>query len=1023
MTIARPGLITLLALTAASAAWPEAAPARPKKQYTIEQFMATTSVGGASFSPDESKILFSSNVTGIFNVYSVSVNGGEPTALTSSTTDTTQAVAYFPADERVLFTRDHGGNELNHLYVRDLGGQERDLTPGEKLKASFEGFNRAGTAFHVLSNERDPRYFDLYRYDAKTYARSLVYKDEVGYFFGDVSDDGRWIAFGKVQTTADSDIYLYDTASKQMKHLTPHLGQVANSVAGFDPDGKALYYLTNEGGEFARVKSYALLSGRHEEVEKADWDVSFTAFSHGGRYRVTAINEDGRTVIRMHDLKAGQPVVLPQLPAADITSLAISRSEKRLAFYVNGDRSPSNLYVYTLGEAAPRRLTQSLDKDIDPEDLVEAEVVRFESFDGMAVPNILWKPLQATAENKAPALVWVHGGPGGQTRKGYSALIQYLVNHGYVVLGINNRGSSGYGKTFFTADDQKHGREPLWDCVAAKKYLSSLPYVDQDRIGIIGGSYGGYMVLGALAFQPDVFGVGVDIFGVSNWLRTLEGIPSWWEAQRVALYKEIGDPVAQKDMLKEISPVFHADKIKKPLLVLQGANDPRVIKAESDDIVAAVKKSGVPVEYIVFPDEGHGFTKRANEIKGYGAILRFLDQYLKGAAGSPSGPGLGALDQGEALRDAARAGDVAGVRALLDLGVSLEAEARHGQTALYFAADKGHLEVVRLLVERGANVNVRDRFFKGSALGLALGNDHLDVARYLLAHGATDADAALQAAVARGDVELARAALDSARIEPLELLAARRAADEGAAKGEKGAPEVQALLKTAKVAPPKRTPFAATPDRLRAYAGRYRDGPAGEARVELRGSGLVLSVPEKPELVTNGRTIRGYDPKTGILLWTLGPNSEVVVATPVVSDGVVHVTAGYPPVRPVYAVRPGQRGDLTLPDGESYLYTVNNNGILTCYRADTGEQAYQTRLGGGPVSFAASPVAADGRIYFASETGEVYVVKAGPEQELVATNTMDEVTMATPAIADGLMVFRTLGHVVGLAEPTKAASR
>ena len=176
------------------------------------------------------------------------------------------------------------------------------------------------------------------------------------------------------------------------------------------------------------------------------------------------------------------------------------------------------------------------------------------------------------------------------------------------------------------------------------------------------------------------------------------------------------------------------------------------------------------------------------------------------------------------------------------------------------------------------------------------------------------------------------------------------------------------------------------------------------------------------ELVTNGRTIRGYDPKTGILLWTLGPNSEVVVATPVVSDGVVHVTAGYPPVRPVYAVRPGQRGDLTLPDGESYLYTVNNNGILTCYRADTGEQAYQTRLGGGPVSFAASPVAADGRIYFASETGEVYVVKAGPEQELVATNTMDEVTMATPAIADGLMVFRTLGHV-GLAEPTKAASR
>jgi dipeptidyl aminopeptidase/acylaminoacyl peptidase len=630
MSLARTALVSALALTASPAALLEAAPARPTKQYTIEQFMATTSVGGASFSPDESKILFSSNVSGIFNVYTVGVNGGAPTALTSSTTDTTQAVAYFPADERVLFTRDQGGNELNHLYVRELDGRERDLTPGEKLKAIFQGFDHAGTAFHVLSNERDPRYFDLYRYDAKTYDRTLVYKDEVGYFFGDISDDGQWIAFGKVQTTADSDVYLYSVASQKMKNLTPHQGQVANSVASFDPEGKVLYYLTNEGGEFARIKSYRLADGTHEEVEKADWDVAYTTFSHDGRYRVTAINEDGRTVIRMQDLKAGKPVTLPQLPSGDITSVTIARSEKRLAFYMSGDRSPSNLYVYTLGEAAPRRLTDSLNKDIDPDDLVESEVVRFKSFDGTPIPNILWRPHQATVERKAPALVWVHGGPGGQTRKGYSALIQYLVNHGYVVLGINNRGSSGYGQTFFTADDQKHGKEPLWDCVDAKKYLSSLPYVDQGRVGIIGGSYGGYMVLAALAFQPEVFRVGVDIFGVSNWLRTLEGIPSWWEAQRVALYKEIGDPVAQKEMLMEISPVFHADKIKRPLIVLQGANDPRVIKPESDDIVAAVKKNGVPVEYVVFPDEGHGFSKRANEIAGYGAILRFLDEHLKG---------------------------------------------------------------------------------------------------------------------------------------------------------------------------------------------------------------------------------------------------------------------------------------------------------------------------------------------------------------------------------------------------------
>jgi dipeptidyl aminopeptidase/acylaminoacyl peptidase len=197
------------------------------------------------------------------------------------------------------------------------------------------------------------------------------------------------------------------------------------------------------------------------------------------------------------------------------------------------------------------------------------------------------------------------------------------------VLGINNRGSSGYGQTFFTADDRKHGREPLWDCVEAKKYLASLPFVDPGRIGIIGGSYGGYMVLAALAYQPEVFNAGVDIFGVANWVRTLSSVPPYWESFRKALYKEMGDPEKDAQMLHDISPVFSADKIRRPLMVLQGANDPRVLKQESDDIVAAVKKNGLPVEYVVFPEEGHGFTKKKDQIEGYGDILVFLDRYLK----------------------------------------------------------------------------------------------------------------------------------------------------------------------------------------------------------------------------------------------------------------------------------------------------------------------------------------------------------------------------------------------------------
>jgi dipeptidyl aminopeptidase/acylaminoacyl peptidase len=622
-------LSSSLALLAAAPAAPKKA-ARVPKQYTIEQFYATTGVRDASFSSDEKRILFSSNQTGVYNVYSVPATGGAPTNLTSSATDTTYAVSFFPGDDRVLYTRDQGGNELNHLYVREADGKERDLTPGDKLKADFDGWTGDRKAFWVEANERDPKYFDLYRYDAKTYERSLVYKNE-GYNIAAISPDGKWVALVKTILTSDSDIYLWSAAANEAKLITKHEGQSDNTPEAFDPKTGALYFSSNDGSEFTRLRRYDVATGKTEDVEKPAWDVLFTRFSKNGRYRATGINDDGRTVVHLLDTQTGREVALPKLPAGDITTVRFADSEKRMAFYVSGDRSPSNLYVYEFGAKAPVRLTNSQNKEIDPADLVESQVVRFKSFDGTVIPSIYYKPLQATAKNRVPALVWVHGGPGGQTRKGWSATIQYLVNHGYAVLGINNRGSSGYGKSFYVADDQKHGKEPLTDCVEGKKYLASLPYVDADRIGILGGSYGGYMVLAALAFRPEEFAVGVDIFGVSNWLRTLQGIPKWWEAQRLALYKEIGDPEKDEAMLREISPVFHADRIRRPLLVLQGANDPRVIKPESDDIVAAVRKNGVPVEYIVFPDEGHGFTKKKNQIEGYGAILTFLDKYLKGA--------------------------------------------------------------------------------------------------------------------------------------------------------------------------------------------------------------------------------------------------------------------------------------------------------------------------------------------------------------------------------------------------------
>ena len=300
-----------------------------------------------------------------------------------------------------------------------------------------------------------------------------------------------------------------------------------------------------------------------------------------------------------------------------------------MTFYVNGSRSPNNLYVYDFDAKKYEKLTDSMNPEIDKSDLVDGTVIKFKSFDGLEIPAILYKPHDIKSGEKAPALVNVHGGPGGQARIGYRGTIQYLVNHGYVVLDINNRGSSGYGKTFYQLDDLKHGEDDLMDCVMAKDYFSSTGYVDSTKIGIMGGSYGGYMVLAALTFQPTEFAVGVNLFGISNWLRTLESIPPSWESFREALYKEMGNPETDKEYLYRISPLFRYENIVNPLMVLQGANDPRVLKIESDEIVEAVKAKGVPVEYVLFDDEGHGFRKKENRIAGNKAILEFLDTYLK----------------------------------------------------------------------------------------------------------------------------------------------------------------------------------------------------------------------------------------------------------------------------------------------------------------------------------------------------------------------------------------------------------
>jgi len=609
----------------------------PPKLYSVAQFMDIVQISGGAFSPDDSKVLISSKETGIFNAVEVDVKTGEQTALTKSIDNAVFGYSYFPKDNRVLYGSDKGGNEITHLFVLS-NGDVVDLIQDSTAKAQFYGWSYNQKLMYYASNSRDKRFFDLYSVqvegssEEKVYPSSVVYKNEKGLNPSTISNDDRYIALSESITTNNSNMYLLDTQTGKSELLSSHEGDVQYDPQYFSLDGGKLIYLTNEGSEFMYLASYDIAIKAKTKLEEASWDIMYSTLSRNGKYRVVAINNDARTEIKIYDESNGGALVkIDGLPEGDITGVNISDSEKLMSFYVSSSKSPSNLFVYNFETKEVKQLTSTMSKEINPNDLVAGEVIRFKSFDGMEIPSLLYKPKGLKEGEKAPALLFIHGGPGGQTRLNYSPIIQHLVNHGYAILAVNNRGSSGYGKTFFAADDRKHGDEDLRDCVESKKFLATLPYVDMNKIGIMGGSYGGYMTMAALAFTPEEFKVGVNLFGVTNWIRTLKSIPPWWEANRKALYLELGDPfTADSIALYNKSPLFHTDKITKPFIVLQGSNDPRVLQIESDEIVANAKKNGVPVEYVIFQDEGHGFVKKENNIKASEEILKFLDKYLKG---------------------------------------------------------------------------------------------------------------------------------------------------------------------------------------------------------------------------------------------------------------------------------------------------------------------------------------------------------------------------------------------------------
>jgi len=596
---------------------------------SIEQFMGTRKVMGGAFSPDEKSIVFTTNASGVFNVYRMPVAGGPAEQLTNSSTDNVYALSYFPDGERLLVSRERGGTENYHLWVLEPGGDFVDLTPGDNVTARFFGLTSDGTAFYCATNERDRHCFDIYKINGETLERELLFTDFHGYDFGCISRDGRYIALGEPRTRQNSNIFLYDAVTGELSQLTSHEGDGCFWASCFDWNSKYLYYRTNRGGDFYHVERIELETGRSEEVVRDDCDCYISISPHG-KYQVITRDHDSCFQIEVSCLQSGEQIALPCFPGEGISGFSFSRSARLLGFYVKGDGRPGDLYIHDFSSRVTRKLVSSLTPEIDPDDLVDSRIVSYCSFDGLEIQSLLWKPHDASSVNKVPALVYIHGGPGGQTRKEYNATIQFLVNQGYAVLAPNYRGSSGYGKTFHALDNGKHAQEPLRDCIEAGRYLATLDWVDSSKVGIMGASYGGFLTLSALTFYPQEFAVGIDLFGPTNWQRTLESFPPYWRSSLTDFYRKLGDPATDGEMLRKISPLFHADAIVKPLLVLQGANDPRVLKSESDEIVAAIRKKNGIIEYVVFDDEGHGFTKKSNQVYAYQRIVGFLDRYLRG---------------------------------------------------------------------------------------------------------------------------------------------------------------------------------------------------------------------------------------------------------------------------------------------------------------------------------------------------------------------------------------------------------